>query len=626
MQHNSFFLGCNYSNSHITDATTGWSLCPVQDIDTVLTNRYGVNVNVNVDDTFSLLYRDLYVRQLKEELKHTMLVHESVFESQIHELHRLYQRQKELMMEMEVTRHNEALYLNSGFPGPRTHWMSSSVSAYHTGSFPYEEDIPNQIEAVANVAKSEKVLDLELPVFEYNGEERGFMNGEVDGVPNFLKEQSLRRMSLECGRQSNKPQLDLNEPAKIEEHSDYGFNQFLSSVTSNEIGEESDTKNEGEDSVKDSYGMDEAEGQPLSAKCQGEYGIDLNVSLLSTEGVTIVKKFVTEKPQESLSVSLHEKHGSKQSRMIVQALPCSNSILLLAKQYKPLMRGSMPGKKVKLGPSNKTLKGSDRDPHSSAQATSESQSNQMSMEKGSSSSLSKVISTRNRTNLEKKRTCEQQMNFSNCQNVVTKKRARTKRKKSRRIYLVTEGNYQEISAAKAIVDMSREPGRETSDFITSLSKNLLWLAEISSSVVEDYEIEDFDAMTLHLPLEEHKKSFRLNSADNKTAASSIVHVRQRRSRARQGKRKCKDDQHVDNSSFGTFPECEANEDLQVLEKVTEASESKWACMFPENTPPKPRDAFISSVEEKTGVDWGVIKKQRRSSRIPASDFQQMIIN
>lgn len=83
MQHNSFFLGCNYSNSHITDATTGWSLCPVQDIDTVLTNRYGVNVNVNVDDTFSLLYRDLYLRQLKEELKHTMLVHESVFESQV---------------------------------------------------------------------------------------------------------------------------------------------------------------------------------------------------------------------------------------------------------------------------------------------------------------------------------------------------------------------------------------------------------------------------------------------------------------------------------------------------------------------------------------------------------------
>lgn len=176
------------------------------------------------------------------------------------------------MMELEVTRHNEALYLNSGFPSPTTHWMSSSISAYHTGSYPYGENCPNQIEAVDSVKKSEKkVLDLELPVFEYNdrGEERGFMNGEVDEVPNFLKEQSLRMMSLKSGKQLNKLQLDLNEPAKIEEHSDYGFNQFLSSVTSNGIGKESDTKNEGEDSVKDSYGKNEAEGQPLSARCQG---------------------------------------------------------------------------------------------------------------------------------------------------------------------------------------------------------------------------------------------------------------------------------------------------------------------------------------------------------------------
>lgn len=83
MQQKSFSLGCNYSNRDTTDARTGWSLCPVQDIDTVLTNRCGVNVNAD-DDTLSLLYYDLYLRQqLKETLKHTMLVHESVFESQV---------------------------------------------------------------------------------------------------------------------------------------------------------------------------------------------------------------------------------------------------------------------------------------------------------------------------------------------------------------------------------------------------------------------------------------------------------------------------------------------------------------------------------------------------------------
>lgn len=360
------------------------------------------------------------------------------------------------------------------------------------------------------------------------------------------------------------------------------------------------------------------------------------MSLLSSEEeVTIVKKFETEKPLESLSVSLHGKHGSEQSRVIVQALPCSNSILLLDKRYKPLMRGSRPGKKVKLGPSNKTFKGSDRDSHSSAQATSESQSNQASMEKGSSSSLSKVTSARNRTILGKKRPREQQMKSSHCQNVVVKKGGRTKRKKSRRISLFTEGNYQEISAAKAIVDMSRKSGRESSDCITSLGRNLLWLAEISSSFVEDYEIDDFEAMALQLTemkLEEHKTILRVNSADNKTAVSSInVHGRQRRSQARQGKRKCKDDQNGDNPSLGTFSECEANEAPQVIEKtLTEASESKWACGFPKNKsksfPPKLIEAFTSSVEEKKGVDWGAIKKRRRGSRIPATDFQHMIIN
>ncbi|XP_018476236.1 uncharacterized protein LOC108847487 [Raphanus sativus] len=78
-----------------------------------------------------------------------MLVHESVFESQIHELHRLYQRQKELMMEMEGSRQQdeeEALYLNSSVPSPTTHWMSSSVSIYQTRNFPCEQQLmPNQL-------------------------------------------------------------------------------------------------------------------------------------------------------------------------------------------------------------------------------------------------------------------------------------------------------------------------------------------------------------------------------------------------------------------------------------------------------------------------------------------------
>ncbi|CAH2073645.1 unnamed protein product [Thlaspi arvense] len=602
MQYNSSLMTCNYSNRDITtDARTGRSSFSVQDIDTVLTNRYGVNVDV--DDTFSLLYHDLYLRELKETLKHTMLVHESVFESQIHELHRLYWRQKELMLEMERTRRHEALYLNSTFPSLGTHWMNPSVSTYQTRSFVYEDNILNRIEAADNVEKSEKVVvDLELPVFECSDREveRGLMNGEVHKVATFLKEQSV-----ESGNQLSKLQFDLNEPAKIEEDSGYVFNQFLSPpVTSNETGEK---KNEVEDSVKGSDWMNEAQGQQSSVKCRGGHGIDLNMSPLSfEEEVDTVEKFETEKPQECVSVSLHGKLVTEQSRVVVQALPCLNSILLL--------KSSRPRKKVKHGPINKAFKGSDLDLRSTAEATSESQSDQATMRKGSSSSLSKVKPARNRTGPGKKRRCKPQVKSSNGHKVVAKK----KRKKSRKISLVTEGNYQEISAAEAIVDMSRKFDRETSDCIAaSLGRNLLWLAEISSSVVEDQELECSEAMTLQLTEvkpEDHRKVLRTKSADNKTAVSSIVLRKQRRSRT---KRKCKDN---NNQSLGTFSECEADE---VTEKLVEVSESKWGFGFPKNksrssSPRKPIEAFIS--------DWGAITKRRRGSRTPAAAFQHMIID
>lgn len=54
-----------------------WSLCSVNDIDTVLPNRYGPY------RAFSLLYYDLYLRDFKESLKHTMLDQESVFQDQV---------------------------------------------------------------------------------------------------------------------------------------------------------------------------------------------------------------------------------------------------------------------------------------------------------------------------------------------------------------------------------------------------------------------------------------------------------------------------------------------------------------------------------------------------------------
>ncbi|KAJ0235301.1 Uncharacterized protein HA466_0268900 [Hirschfeldia incana] len=536
MQHNSFFPGCNYLNRDITtDARTGYRLYPVQDIDSVLTSGGHGSSDVNVDDTFSLLFGGICFRQLKETLKHTMLVHESVFESQIHELHRLYQRQKELMMEMEGTRQQheeEALYLNSSVPSPTTHWMSSNVSVYHTRNFPCEQQhMPNQTEAVSDVKKPEKlVLDLELPVLEcHDGEEEtSLINGQVHEVAN----------SLESGSKSNKLLFDLNEPAEIEEH--YEFISPVSSV-------ESDKKNEGEGSCW----MYEAQG----------IGIDLNMFPLSSEEeVCIVKKLGAEKPQECVS---------EQSRALVQALPCLNSTLLMNKphdSFKPRKRK----KKVKLGPVNKTFKGSELDLHASAQ------------DKGSSSSV------RNQS----------------------KAVAKKKRKKSRRLCFVKERNHREISAAEAMVDISRKSDREASEFITSfLSKNLLLLAEVSSLAVGGYELDYSDATT-EMNLEDRKTTLRSNAADNKTAVSSIILKKQKRSYVK-GKRK--DDQH-------TFSECEANEeDLQV--KVDEVSDQEGDCeFFPKK---KRRSSPLKRIEDLT---WGARSKRRRGSRIPATDFQHMIIN
>lgn len=184
------------------------------------------------------------------------------------------------MIEMEETRHHKALYLNSGLHIPRTHWMSSSISAYQTRNLPHEEeDIPRLVVDNKVEKLEKKVLDLEVPVFEYND-----MLGEVHEAQNFLEEQSLKRMSLDSGKQSSKLLLDLNEPAKIEEHSDYVFNQFLSTVTSNEIEEESDTKNEGESLVKGSNGMDEAQE---SVKCREGKKMEVYVYIYVSSFVTL---------------------------------------------------------------------------------------------------------------------------------------------------------------------------------------------------------------------------------------------------------------------------------------------------------------------------------------------------
>lgn len=155
-------------------------------------------------------------------------------------------------MEMEKTNNlyiqPQHIFSNARVSTPRRsiHWMGSSISTSKTSVWPIEDASAKINEAGISgdeIDKSgDEVLDLELPSYGHRDiweeEEEGSKNVEVLEAPNFPKDQSPRSMSLESVVQPGSVQqltglsrfkciLDLNEPAKIEEHSDYELNQFL---------------------------------------------------------------------------------------------------------------------------------------------------------------------------------------------------------------------------------------------------------------------------------------------------------------------------------------------------------------------------------------------------------------
>lgn len=165
-------------------------------------------------------------------------------------------------MEMEETNNlytqPQHLFPNAGVSSPRRsiHWMGLSISTAKIDEAGISGD---------EIDKSgEKVLDLELPSFGYRDiwEEKSSKNGQVLEVPNFPKDQSPRSMSLESvvqpesmqhllGLSSFKCILDLNEPARIEAHSDYELNQFLTPAK-----------------TRSERAEPEVQGQRISTKCQ----------------------------------------------------------------------------------------------------------------------------------------------------------------------------------------------------------------------------------------------------------------------------------------------------------------------------------------------------------------------
>ncbi|XP_010457162.1 PREDICTED: uncharacterized protein LOC104738674 [Camelina sativa] len=531
-----------------------WSLCPVQDIDTVFANR--------------LLYCDFYFRHYKETLKHTMLGQESIFENQIHELHRLYQRQKDLMMKMEENNNcytqPQHLFPNAG--GRSIHWMGSIISTSKTSVWP-PEDASAKIDEAG-------ISGEEIDIWE----EEGSKSVEVPSFPK--DDQSPRNMPLDSvvqpesvqhltGLSRFKCRLDLNEPAKIGEHSDYELNQLLTP-----------------DQTRSERAEPEVQEPLISTKCQAENGIDLNMSPRSSEEeATKIRTIKSEQPQECVSASLHESEPSH-SRAIVLALPSSKTISLFhQRDSRP-----RPRKKAKRGAKSKSV---EKFPRSKSRKRSNLDSNfgineddNHSMEKGSSRSLPEV----------KRRSCRKPHVESD---KVMRRISRTK-SKTRGSFLVTEEEEQELSvaAAEALVDISSSDLAKMSSIKTSSNciTPLHWFAKIASSVVEDTksevglsvtgvhadcQIDYFETMTLQLT------EMKPEEQRTKISVSNIVHPKHKRTLRSRGKRQ----QYYDFlQSLSTFTGNKASET---------------------------NDAH-SSLMENMVIDWGTIRKRRRGIRSPAA--------
>ncbi|XWS51182.1 hypothetical protein CRYUN_Cryun12cG0155300 [Craigia yunnanensis] len=204
--------------SHFPGCYTVWS---ADNIDRTLRNRQYYNGTLPPSSELNMFYN-------KDSLKQTMLKHEAEFRDQIHELHRLYRRQKELIDEMKknnLYKHHcslktlqpyHVLSPNSSNYVQIPHHASTSINLVHC-HLPISEAKdsilplhsydgnrgqagldPTRIESSSKTSEfmesnckkfGKKILDLELPADEYfDSEEEGFsevkMAPEVTDIPN----------------------------------------------------------------------------------------------------------------------------------------------------------------------------------------------------------------------------------------------------------------------------------------------------------------------------------------------------------------------------------------------------------------------------------------------------------
>lgn len=207
----------------------------------------------------------------KEILRQTMLKHEAVFRNQVHELHRLYSRQKELMNEvsrnrwqMQCSQSNlipsqvqynifqKAYYPPAQFGGnfqiPSTHLVSQE--SIRAGSMIYikENSLEEQRNSMSKVCYSGKrLLDLQLPAEEYidSEDEQGLKERNPVQMPQVQYDHSqttspsptkntlkLNKTSSSNGSTNYSKTtflFDLNEPIQLDESETPNSADFINS-------------------------------------------------------------------------------------------------------------------------------------------------------------------------------------------------------------------------------------------------------------------------------------------------------------------------------------------------------------------------------------------------------------
>lgn len=272
MQCKSYFAGYHSTRDLNVDAhVSKWPLYIVNK-----TFESGNSYNISLSPPAP----DLHLVCDKEVLKQTMLKHEVMFKEQVHELHRLYNRQRELMdeirskelhghhMRVETSQSNLFLYQNSSeysqkmlpvpsFPGVDPSCSRPSTSGarnFHPplsmqgggSDFGQTEGSCKDSELLASKCKKfqNKILDLQLPATEYvDSEEELFEEEKVSDVlevssyppkkvPEVMPKTDVNLFD-HCGRLSSVGQgdgptpnsfskrstclVDLNEPFQFQE-------------------------------------------------------------------------------------------------------------------------------------------------------------------------------------------------------------------------------------------------------------------------------------------------------------------------------------------------------------------------------------------------------------------------